>query len=66
MEVAWEALPAQTQANRGVAQVALEVNASALDDLARANRIMAEALLMAMSGTHDCCDPPYRDELQAW
>ena len=67
MQVAWEELPAQAQANCGLAQVALQVNASALDDLARAiNRIMAEALLMAMSRTHDCCEPPYRDELQAW
>ena len=66
MEVAWETLLAQAQANRGLVQVALEVNASSLDELARANRVMAEALLVAMTKTHDCCEHLRRDELQAW
>ena len=66
MEVAWEALLAQAQANRGLAQVALEGNASELEELARASRVMAEVLLVGVTKTHDCCEPVCRDELQAW
>lgn len=51
MQVAWEALLAQAQANR---------------DQAHANRVLADALLLAMSKEHDCGEPPYGDELQAW
>ena len=51
MQVAWEALLAQAQANR---------------DQAHANRVTADALLLAMSKEHDCGEPPYGDELQAW
>ena len=51
MQVAWEALLAQAQANR---------------DQAHANRVTADALLLAMSKEHGCGEPPFGDELQAW
>ena len=52
MQVTQEALLAQTQANC---------------DLACANRITAEALLLAMSQARGCCVMPrHDDELQAW
>ena len=53
MQVAWEALLAQTQANRGQAY---------------ANRVTADALLgaMPMRGAQGCCEMPCQDdELQA-
>ena len=58
MEVAWEALLAQAQANRG--------NAAALEEQARANRVMAEVLLGGMQQGGCCGVPPGSDERQAW
>ena len=57
-KVAWEALLTQAQTSRDLAQ--------ALCDLAHANRVTVDALLLAMPVEHGCNEPPGRDELRAW